>query len=259
MSSNIISITKIKDPTKFFKNNLNSIYVLTSFGTRNFQNDDEIGMQIKNLKSLNHVFNINETIIFRTFSNNQIIIYELFENRMHIIKTKLSIVNAFLIIDNYVLLKYQNFKELEILNYKDFKSLITLSLDTEKILLLQNIFDLVFQIILEHESSFISFNSIEKKDFLILETSKVKETSLQNTTGYKLSDNKFVCEKIWGIFNLNKEPCYVYSVIENQKRIFKYYININKEIKFFDNIFDLITFLQKNFYKIVKECTLLVQ
>lgn len=259
MSSNIISITKIKDPTKFFKNNLNSIYVLSSFGTRNFQNDDEIGVQIKNLKTLDYVLNINETIIFRTFTNNQIIIYELFENRMHIIKTKLTIVNVFLIIDNYILLKYENFKELELLNYKDFKSLITLSLDTEKILLHQNLFDLVFQIILEHEASFVSFDPIEKKDFLILETSKVQEDSLVNTSSYNLSDNKFVCEKIWGIFNLNTEPCYVYSVIENKKRIFKYYININNQIKFFDDIFTLITFLQKNFYQIVKECILLVQ
>lgn len=262
LKTNIKEIYKIEDPKKFFKSNLNSMYLLNSFGLRKFNEDDDIGIQIKNLKCLNYIFNVNEILIFRTFLNNQIIIYELLENRLHIIKTNLNIVNVYLTIENYILLKYDNFEELEILNYKNLKSVVLKNLSKDFVLLYEYLFDLIFQVIKE-PSLFVKHIEVKKENNLTLPVSTVIKNKNKNINtlmeAVMFENNMLSCEKIWGIFVLQTESCYSYSIIENNKRIFKYYTIINNKKKYFESILDMIIFLQKNFYHIIKECCFLIQ
>lgn len=259
-TTDIIDIIKIQDPKKFFSKNLNSIYLFNTYGIRDFQEDDEIGRQIINLKKIKYIFNVNEIFIFRTFNYNQICVYEILENRLHIIQTKYKILNVYLTIENYILLKYETLEDLELINYKDFKSIKIQNVDKNKILLHENIFDLVIQIVTEYHELFKTTIRKKNYEYIILPISTVPENTNKIFSDFiEEENNKIMCERIWGVFVLQKEICYTFSIIENEKRIFKYYVDINNKKKFFNNILDMISFMQTNFYTILAECTFLIQ
>lgn len=247
-------ICKINDPLTMLEINKNNIYLLFNIGNKKIQEeDDEIGKQITNLKTINYKFNVNEIFIFRTFLDNMVLIYKIMENELYILNSTKTIFNVVSYIDNYIIIFYEK-NIMEIINLKNFKY-IEIHRNTY------------------HPEDYISllFKSIEE-DLLqeqkkvrenikpiVLASSKVKK-SCTSTIEIEMDKNNLniIAERIWTIFALQENTCYCFSIIENNIRLFKYLVNINKENIIFDSIFELITFLNKEFYEPIKLCSYLV-
>lgn len=247
-------ICKISNPEKMFEMNINNIYLLSNIGIKNYDNeDDDIGIQIKNLKTIEYKFNINEVFIFRTFLDTKIILYLIMEDEMYILNSKKKIINALIYIDNYLIVFFEN-NEIEIINYRKFKYL-RLIRNTE---ILDDYLSLLIKVI-EENLVIEDMNIKENVKPITLPRSKVI-TKQPNFTNLNLSNDTLhlMCERIWAVFPLQEDSCYCFSVIKNGNRLFHYLIKINNKKIVFDNILSLIQFLKKEFYEPIKLCSYLI-
>lgn len=246
-------VCKVSNPEKMFEMNINNIYLLSNIGIKNYDDNDDIGVQIKNLKTVEYKFNINEVFIFRTFLDKKIILYLIMEDEMYILNSKKKIINALIYIDNYLIVFFEN-NEIEIINYRKFKYLRliknTVNLDDYLSLLIK---------VIEENLVTEDMNVRENVKPIVLPHSKVI-TEQSNFTNININADslQLICERIWTIFPLQKESCYCFSIIKNENRLFQYLININKQKIIFDNILNLIKFLKKEFYEPIKLCSYLI-
>lgn len=261
----ITQIIHIKKITQFLKYNLHNLYLDYTIGLRNYNvEEDQIGLSIKKL-SLPYKFNINETFIFRSFDNTIILVYIIMENKFYIIKTSQPIIKVYILLDNYLCILYNN-KNIEILNYKTFNSItcILSSINIEKLYYISiclyknpHVFQNEIKIDVSSQSEIqlpILSNNIN--------TSVFPQVTIPSSSNSNTNTDSFICEKIWSIYNLqtNDKTCYCFSIIEQNKRCFKYFINLNQnEQIIFDNILKLIYFLLDKFYTPIKQCTFLTK
>lgn len=248
-------ICKINDPIAMIEMNKNNMYLLFNIGNKKIhEEDDEIGRQLANLKTVNYKFNINEIFIFRTFLDNMAIIYKIMENELYILNSTKKILSIVSYIDNYIIIFYEN-NIMEVIYLKNFKY-IEIHRNTHHP---EDYLSLLFKIIEEdllQETKKVRTNI----NPMLLASSKVQDflPSKVDITVNKDSLN-IIAERIWHIFALQEENTSLcFSVIENNTRIFKYLVNINKENILFENIFELITFLNTEFYEKIKLCSYLI-
>lgn len=247
-------ICKINDPLVMFEMNKNNIYLLFNIGNKKIQEeDDEIGRQITNLKTINYKFNINEIFIFRTFLDNMALIYKIMENELYVLNSTKKILNIVSYVDNYIIVFYEK-NIMEVIYLKNFKYIVIHRNTYHP----EDYLSLLFKII---EENLLQETKKVRENIkpMLLASSKVQD-SMTNTVDININKNNLniIAERIWHIFALQENTCYCFSIIENNTRIFKYLVNINKENILFDSIFELITFLNKEFYEPIKLCSYLV-
>lgn len=253
---NLICI--INNTEEMFKLNINNIYINKTLGVSDYGTDagtdDDVGKQIKNLKNINYIFNINEVFVIRTFDIKKIIIYIIMEDKMYIYNTKKTIYNVIVFLENYIVLFFEN-NFIEIVNLKTFKSTVLIKNTID----ICDFYKMVLYII-ENKDSFFK-NTILKKSIkpLLLPKSAVKNKT-NNHMDIFLQEKKdvFICERIWSVFTLQENNSYCISYIECNTRFFKYIININNKQITFENIYKLIDFMKINFYIPIKTMTFLV-
>jgi hypothetical protein len=248
-------ICKFSKPDEMLEINSHNMYLLFNIGTKKLNiEEDDIGKQLINLKTVNYKFNVNEIFIFRTLLDNKILLYKIMENELYIFNSRKKIINAVSYIDNYLIIFYENY-ELEIINHKTFKYL-EIKRNTTNI---EDYISLLFKVI---EEDLLK----EKKEVrenikpLLLPHSKINTETL----GKMYMDieingkSPIICERIWALFSLlDNETCYCYSIIENNIRVFKYLIKLNNKYILFDSIYELIKFLKREFYEPLKLCSYL--
>lgn len=246
-------VCKISNPEKMFEININNIYLLSNIGIKNYDDNDDIGVQIKNLKTVEYKFNINEVFIFRTFLDRKIILYLIMEDEMYILNSQKKIINAVIYIDNYLIVFFEN-NEIEIINYRKFKYLRLIKNTVN----LEDYLSLLIKVIEENLVT-EDMNIKENVKPITLPHSKViAEQSSFTNINLNTDTLHLICERIWSIFSLQKESCYCFSIIKNENRLFQYLININNQKIIFDNILNLIKFLKKEFYEPIKLCSYLI-
>lgn len=247
-------ICEISKPDDMLEMNINNIYLLFNIGLKHLMdNEDDIGEQIKNLKTIEYKFNVNEIFVFRTFLNNKVILYKPMENQLYILNSTTKIINVVSYIDNYIVVFYEN-NMMEIINYKDF-SFILIQRNTYSP---EDYISLSIKVI---EEDLLKDKKTVKKNIkpILLPSSKiVNKESITIDIPIDTNCLNIICERIWCLFALQEKTCYCYSIIENNQRLFKYLTNINNKNIIFDNIFELITFLKKEFYEPLKLCSFLV-
>lgn len=244
----ILQINKIFE---FLNINNNNLYIFNSLGIRDFGIKDDIETKLQNLK-LQYKFNVNETLIIRSFDSKIIMLYIIMDNKFYIIKANDIIINIKILIDNYMILFFKN-NYIEIINYKNFNSVIFIKETND----LDALFKLSIAIIDEEKKYFIN------KQKVLYNVKPMELLTLKNNIGINTQqtieneNEEFICERVWSTFVIQKEPCICYSIIENNKRLFKYIIHIDNKKIIFNNIFDFIKFLLNNFFKPLKLCTFL--
>lgn len=247
-------ICKISNPEKMLEMNINNIYLLSNIGIKKYDDNDDIGIQIKNLKTVEYKFNINEVFIFRTFLDTKIILYLIMEDEMYILNSRKKIINAVIYIDNYLIVFFEN-NEIEIINYRKFKYLKlvknTVNLDDYLSLLIK---------VIEENLVTEDMNVRTNVKPIALPHSKVNIQHSPSFTNINMDIDslQIICERIWTVFSLQEESCYCFSIIKDENRLFQYLININKQKIIFDNIFNLVKFLKKEFYEPIKLCSYLI-
>jgi hypothetical protein len=247
-NSCIVTSGKIKDVDKFFEKNQNSIYIFKTIGIREFEEDDEIGLQIKKLQ-LEYKFNINEIILFKTFYTRIIFIYVPMTKELYYFQFVNPILNAFILVDNIIL--FYLYKTIQIV---DIKYYITKIYKIEKFSL-EMISDLTMKFLKEEEKDKIklTISNIDSSD-LILQTAPIKNNI---TNSIVIKKKAIQCEKLWSTFVLQTESCYCISNIESEVRIFKYIIILNDNEEKLLNLIELLTFLDESFYSPLKYITFL--
>lgn len=242
-------VYKIEDPEDFFEKNQDTIYIFKTIGLREFENEDDIGKQIQNL-DMNHKFNVNELIIFRTFYSHIILAYVPMNGELFCFLFTEPVLNSFIMIDNIILFYLKNgVQAVDIKNYKTkLYNLNNFSL--EKIFYISENF---MKEKIENKTPF------ELNDFTLC----LKKQNINNYLNKQYNCNLFVdrkikinCEKILSTFVIENDLCYCISVI-NETRQFKYVINLSGEEQKIFSLKEFIDFLIDTFYSPLKYKTLI--
>lgn len=246
MDNKIICAFKISNPFDFFEKNQDNIYIFKTIGLREFVEEDDIGQQLKNLQ-LNYKFNVNETIIFRSYYSSVILLYVPMTNELYCFRFEQPVLSIFILVDNIVLFYLKN--NVQIVNIKN----LTTRLYRIDALTLQMIYTLSKKFIKDKNKI-----KIILEDY-VLELKKPPITYDKQ----KLPDNYFInlnintkCERVWSTFVLQKESCYCISVVTNTRH-FKYVIHINENEEKILSLPELIDFMHNSFYSPLKYKTFL--
>lgn len=246
MDNKISSSSKITDPTVFFEKNQNNIYIHRTSGLREFDEEDDLGQQLKNLQ-LTYKFNVNETIIFRSYYSYVILIYIPMNDDLYCFRFEQPVLSIFILFDNIILFYLKD--SVQIVNIKD----LTTKLYKIDILTLKMIYTLSKTFIKDKNKI-----KIELEDYCI----ELKNPPI-NYLKNKLPQNYFInlkigteCERIWSTFVLQKETCYCISIITDTRH-FKYVIHLNDNEEKILSLPELIEFLHESFYSPLKYKTFL--
>lgn len=268
------TICRFKHANAMMDINKHNVYLLSNIGLRNYDDIvdkpyDPIEDQLKNLKTVELKMNVNEIFIFKTFDPLKILIYDLLENKLYLYVTTSLIYNAFIYIDNYLILIFD--KYIEIVNMRKYKSSIF-----EK----PEVMDYTYLISLSikiHENENMLINKIPFEDNIypvelprnkqvkrILEEDYIEEDLIEINNPDKpdqdINDIKINCVKINSTFAIQYKVCFCVTTLSRSgKCLIKYIVNLNNKYETFNHIGFLITRLREGFYKPLLECTYLVQ
>lgn len=242
----IISFSNINDVDNFFEKNQNNIYIFKTIGLRELEEEDEIGIQIKRLQ-LEYKFNINETIIFKSFYTRIIFIYIPMVKKIYYFRFMNPILNIFILVDNIILFYlYQTVQVVDIKSYK------TKTYKIEKFSL-EMISDITLRFLKEEDKLSLNIDVIQTSN-LILKNAPIKNNIMNSII---IKEKPINCERLWSTFVLQTETCYCISNIESEIRIFKYIIILKDNEQKILNLIELLTFLNESFYSPLKYITFL--
>lgn len=242
----IITSNKIKDVDQFFEKNQNNIYIFKTIGIREFEEEDEIGLQLKKVQ-LEYKFNINEIILFKTFYTRIIFIYIPMMKELYFFQFMNSILNIFILVDNIILFYLSG--TIQVVDIKTYKTKIY----NIKRFSLEIISDLTIKFLNEDNKIALSIDKINSSN-ISLKSQPIKSNI---TNSIVIKEETISCEKLWSNFVLQTESCYCISNIDNNKRIFKYIIILNNNEEKIFTLVELLNFLDESFYSPLKYITFL--
>lgn len=241
-----IQIIDIDDPIEYLTQNEECLYIYRTIGMERVREmeKDFIRKQIDTL-ALNYEFNINETIFFRTFDPSIILVYILMEQKLYLIESTKPIMNMFVLIDGYFILLFEH--TIEVINIREMTTNVF-------VVPLKKHIELLW----EYQKLAIEQNG---KPVSISQNKNLFELSKDicgfNYNQLVIKNKLYDIERIWSIFTLQTKICSTYSVIENNKRFFKYSISLDTQDDLQASLIELIEFMNINFYQQIRDRVLI--
>lgn len=238
MQSQIAGVYRINDPASFFKKNENLMYISFTIGFRDLKiEEDDIGTQLQRVQ-LNHKFNINETICFRTFFSCVAFVYYPMLDKLFGIHFKVPIVNIKVVLDNSVVFILEK-KQVEFVSFRSLESKCYLidHLNDDK--LFQT--GLTFMGDRNKKKVSLKFDFIDLNHGYFVEPKHVCQ-----------STPRILSERCWAVFRLQTKNSMTLSKFINGAPSFIYKIHFDQNEERYFTLSKLIQFLQDEFYQPIR-------